>query len=127
MNKICKQYISEVKALFPIMGKNEKIYVNKLKKHLENYCEESCIASKQELYESYGQPNDIVNDFFSSADTEYIVKKIKISKYIKIAITSLLVIALATASIYCTILIREHEIFARQEVVICEQTIEEIE
>lgn len=127
MNKICKQYISEVKALFPIMGKNEKIYVNKLKKHLENHCEESCIASKQELYESYGQPNDIVNDYFSSADTEYIVKKIKISKYIKIAITSLLVIALATASIYCIILIREHAIFAREEVVICEQTIEEIE
>ena len=54
MNKICKQYISEVKSFFPIMGKSEKRYVTKLKANIESYCEDEEITTKEELYEKYG-------------------------------------------------------------------------
>ena len=49
MNKICKQYISEVKSFFPIMGKSEKRYVTKLKANIESYCEDEEITTKEEL------------------------------------------------------------------------------
>ncbi len=84
MNKICKQYISEVKSFFPIMGKSEKRYVTKLKANIESYCEDEEITTKEELYEKYGLPNNVVNDYFSAADTEYIVKKSKLQNILKL-------------------------------------------
>lgn len=124
MNKICKKYISEVKAFFPIMGKEERKYVNKLRLNIENYCEEADITSKQELYENYGTPNDVVNDYYSSVDTNIIIKKIRISKYIKVFIIAILALAVIVASTFCIILYNDYQIATRQEAVIVEEVIE---
>lgn len=126
MNKICKQYISEVKTLFPIMGKSEKRYIAKLKANIESYCEETDITTKKELYEKYGLPNNVVNDYFSAADTEYIVKKIKTSKYIKAFISVILIILIIVTSVFCTFWYQNHQMFLREEAVIHEDIIEEI-
>jgi len=40
MKTLCRQYISDVKSLFPIVGKEERIFLAKLKKTIENYCDE---------------------------------------------------------------------------------------
>lgn len=124
MNKICKKYISEVKAFFPIMGKDERKYVNKLRLNIENYCEEADITSKQELYENYGKPHDVVNDYYSSVDTNNIIKKIRISKYIKVFIIAILALAVIATSTYCIIHYYEYQLLARQEAVIAEEVIE---
>lgn len=127
MNKICKQYISEIKAFFPIMGKDEKKYIAKLKNNIESYCDEAGITTKEELYKNYGLPNDVVNDYYSSVDTDYIIRKIKTSKYIKAFIATILVLAVIAASTFCVILYDAHQIAARQEVVIHENIIDEME
>lgn len=124
MDKICKQYISEVKAFFPIMGKEERNYINKLKLNIANYCEEEGITSKQELYDNYGKPNDVANDYFSTVDTKYIIKKIKISKYIKASIVAILSLALISTSVYCIVRYEYHQMSMREEVVIVESVIE---
>ena len=49
------------------MGKSEKRYVTKLKANIESYCEDEEITTKEELYEKYGLPNNVVNDYFSAA------------------------------------------------------------
>jgi hypothetical protein len=126
MNKICKKYISEVKTFFPVMGKNERKYIKKLNENIEGYCEEANITSKQELYDNYGNPNDVVNDYCSTVDTDYIIKKIKISKYIKFFIATILVLITIATSTYCVLLYNSYQTAARQEVVICDQSIEEI-
>lgn len=109
MNKICKQYISEVKALFPIMGKNEKNYIEKLKNNLEDYCEEFSVASKDELYKNYSTPTQVVNDYFATADTDYLVKKIKFSRFIKLTFVILLAVALISISIYSIVLYNDYQ------------------
>lgn len=124
MDKICKQYISEVKAFFPIMGKDEKKYINKLRLNIANYCEEANITSDQELYESYGKPHDVANDYFSTVETKYIIKKIKISKYIKAFIVAILSLALIATSVYCIVRYEYHQMSMREEVVIVESVIE---
>ena len=83
MNKICKTYISEVKAFFPILGKDEKAYISKLKTNVDNFCDEANISTKEELYKQYGMPIDVVHEYYSSSDTESIIKRIQLTKYIK--------------------------------------------
>ncbi|MCH5300491.1 MAG: hypothetical protein J1E56_04155 [Ruminococcus sp.] len=124
MNKICKQYISEVRAFFPVMGKSERKYVNKLRLNIENFCEEAEITSKQELYENYGNPHDVVNDYYSTVDTDDIIKKTHISKYIKIFIIAILALAVIAVSTFCIILYNDYQIATRQEAVIVEEVIE---
>lgn len=125
MNKICKQYISEVKSFFPIMGKSEKRYVTKLKANIESYCEDEEITTKEELYEKYGLPNNVVNDYFSAADTEYIVKKIKTSKYIKAFISVILIILIILTSVFCAFWYQNHQMLLREEALFANEVIEE--
>ncbi len=99
MNKVCKEYISDAKKFFPIMGKDERNYLRGLSDELEEFCEDNGTKSKQELYEQYRKPYEIANDYYESVDTERIIKKIKISKYIKTLVAIIIAVILAVFSI----------------------------
>ena len=100
MNKICKEYISEIKALFPIKRKPEKDYIKKIAADVADYCEEANVTSKQELYDNYGRPNDVVNNYFATVDTEYIVKQISTKRLLKTFLVIMLLLAtIVTAAI----------------------------
>lgn len=83
MNNFCKQYIKQVKMLFPLMGKQERTYIKNLTSNLEDFCEEESIQSLDELYAQFGDPADTLNNYFSSLDTADIVQRISISKCFK--------------------------------------------
>lgn len=101
MNEICREYISEIKALFPIKRKTEKEYIKKVASDIEDYCEESNVTSKQDLYDNYGRPNDVVNNYFATVDTEYVVKQIRTTKFIKSAIAITIILAMIATSALC--------------------------
>lgn len=126
MNKICKEYISEIKALFPIKGKQERAYIKKVMADIEDFCEEANVASKQELYDNYGNPNDVVHNYLSAVDTAYIAKQIRITRYIKTFVIALLVLATIAASALCLYLYSEYQIYKRQEVIGMETSVSEI-
>lgn len=125
MNKICKEYISEIKALFPIKRKPEKDYIKKIAADVADYCEEANVTSKQELYDNYGKPNDVVNNYFATVDTEYIVKEIKTTKFIKSAIAIIIILAMIATSALCITLYAQYQMVKRTEVVMVDQTITE--
>lgn len=83
MNKSCKEYIKEIKAMFPIKGRAERKYIKKLSIDVEEYCEDAGAISKEDLYENYGTPFNVVESYFSVTGISYVSKKLKISKYIK--------------------------------------------
>lgn len=124
MNNICKQYISEIKAFFPIIGKSERSYLAKLKTNIKNYCDETGITSKEELYKNYGLPNEVVSNYYSTVDTEYVIKKIRTSKHIRIFIVVLLALAVVATTAYCINLYSTNKIFTDQTAVLIEQMIE---
>lgn len=82
MNKSCKEYIKEIKDMFPIKGRTERKYIKELSKDVEEYCEDSGATSKEDLYENYGTPFNVVESYFSVTGISYVSKKLKISKYI---------------------------------------------
>ncbi len=125
MNKICREYILEIKALFPIKRKPEREYIKKLASDIEDYCEEENVTSKQELYENYGKPNEIVNNYFSAVDTEYIAKQIRVTGFIKTAVAVLLVLATVATSALCLHFYNVKQKMLREEVVGVETIINE--
>lgn len=124
MNKICKQYISEVKTFFPIMGNVEKDYIAKLRTNVDNFCDEADISTKEELYKQYGLPNNVANDYYSTVETEEIIKRIHISKYVKYSIIILLVLAVLATSVYCITLQHIYQTAYREEAIFVNEVIE---
>ena len=117
MNKICKEYISDAKKFFPIMGKKERAYLRGIVSELEDCIERESITSKQELYVKYRQPYDLANDYYSRFETDEIVKKIRISKHIKALISIIIIIALVSTSISLFNYIKVLNTYNREEMV----------
>ncbi len=124
MNKLCKEYISEVKAMFPVKGKQERKYIKELSKDIEDYCEEANATTKEELYENYGNPVDVVKEYFTATGVPYVIKKLKISKYLKSLIAVIIAAILIFSTMYGVIRWGEHQMLMREEMVYAETEIE---
>jgi len=116
MNRLCHQYISDVKSLFPIMQKNEKQYIKKLSNAIEEYCEETSVTSLDEIYDNFGSPKDILTQYLSIMDTTYLAKKIKTSKWIKRGVFTLIIALLIMASTYCIIRYKTFKVFESEKI-----------
>ena len=106
MNSICKQYIDQIKALFPVMGKLEREYIQGLAVQAEEVCEEQNITSLQDLYGEFDRPEEVVREYISRMDTEEVVQRIRRTRLLRILVTWIVIAALAitTAAMTKTIL-----------------------
>ena len=100
MDKICKQYLSDIKKFFPFVGKNERSYLNGLATELEECIENETVTSKFDLYEKYRQPYNVAADYYSSCDTDLLIKKIRNAKYIGRTIVAVVLIGVFVAGMY---------------------------
>lgn len=102
MDKICKAYVSQVKAILPVWGKKEKTFVKKLHDDLCDYCEDNNTTAIDELYKGFGTPQEIVFEYISLMEPKLISKRINTAKYIKIlAISVITLTLLATMFLGC--------------------------
>ena len=100
MIKVCKQYMADVKALFPIIGKEERKYIKGLTTTVNEFCENEYVTSKEVLYRNFGIPTDIVNTYYTGRDMEQLLKRIRVAKYAKITMWGLLIIMLLAIIAY---------------------------
>lgn len=125
MNKLTKQYIANVKSLFPIMGKGEKDYIHSLSINIDDYCLEENVQTIQELYDHYGLPNDIVNTYFAMSDTSTIIKKIQLCKWVKRTSVILVIIVALSLGLKGYIAYNTYQTFLEEQAVFIDTTIEE--
>ncbi len=123
MDKMCKVYVSQVKAILPVWGKREKDFVRKLHDSLYDYCEDNDINSIEDLYKGFGTPQEIVFEYISLMEPNEISKRINTAKYIKILAISLISLALVATTIFGIYILAEYRAFSRQEGVVVEYTI----
>ena len=78
MNDYCKQYIREIRFLFPSFSRPEKQYLSKLKESIQEYIEESDCNSKEELHHTFGKPEEVAKAvaFFASEDSSYVTGQV---------------------------------------------------
>jgi hypothetical protein len=124
MNKICERYLSDVKALFPSNGKDEKKYLSKLSITIDEYNDEKEITHINDLYEVFGLPNDVVNAYLTTIDTSLLVKKIQYTKWVKRGLVIFLFLVLIGVSIFALTTYREYEIFKQEQIFFEEESIE---
>ena len=65
-----------------------------------------------------------VAEYFSATGVPYVIKKLKISKYIKSLIAVIIAVILVLSTVYGVILWEEHQAIMRQEAVIVDEIIE---
>ena len=80
MTKLCKQYLADVKAFFPIMGKPERTYLAKLAENVDDYCIEEKTTTIEEIYDGFGHPSEVASTYLTSVDTSYLIKRIQMTK-----------------------------------------------
>ncbi len=124
MNKICKEYIYEIKSLFPMNRRMEKTYLKKMTTDVADFCEENNITTIDELYQNYGTPEDVVHNYISLLDRKTLVKHINTAKLVKIIAVSILVAVTIATTIWGVYKYNIFQIEKRQEVVISYETIQ---
>lgn len=116
MTKLCQQYLSDVKAFFPIMGKPERAYLTKLTATVEDYCIEEKITTVEQIYDGFGHPSEVASTYLTSVDTSYLIKRIQLTKWIKRGMVALLLIALIGVSIYGITTYKAYKIFEQEQI-----------
>lgn len=124
MNKLCKIYIRKIKALFPIMGKSERNFIKTIKINVNDFLADTPDCNLEDLYKEFGTPEDVINSYYTSVNTDRIIKRIKISKYVKILISIFILCLLALTSLRFYILYEEHQVFMQEQVFFEETVIE---
>lgn len=123
-NKLCQQYIRNIKSLFPIIGKEERKYIKQLSVEIKDCLGNENLQNLDELYKKFGNPRDVVNNYFRLFDTNKLIKRIRISKWIKCGIAIFLFIALITSLIWGYTTYRDYKIFSEEQAFYEELTID---
>lgn len=116
MNRLCKQYISQVKLLLPTIGKSEKNYLTTLTSNLEDFCEDTSPQTMDNLYKEFGSPVDTVNSYISTLPTETLIKRIRTSKYIRCLIVALIIMFACITSIFAITYYQSFQVFKQEAV-----------
>lgn len=123
MKNLCQEYIANVKSFFPVLGKEERKYLAKLKNTVEDYCNEENITTIDKLYDGFGLPNDVVNSYYSNTDIQEVIKQIRLTKYIKRSIAVFLFILLIGVIAFSINTYHTYKIFSEQQVHFIEEII----
>ena len=89
-----KQYMKRVWALFPVYGIPERRFLKGLENSLEEYLLEHPAASLSDFEDRFGAPQDVVNEYITGSDVDYLYKRLNIAKYIRLACIVMLALAI---------------------------------
>ena len=89
---IARKYIRQCRIVFPIYGKAERIFLNRLKIQVNEHLDLFPDLSYGELVERFGTPKEVVMEYYGNMDDDYLLKKMNFVKHVRIFLS---VIALA--------------------------------
>ena len=114
-NPAVKQYLRITKHLFPAMGAKERQYLKKLELTILEYCEEEKNVTYDSICQTFGKPQDVLNDYLSTLDVSEMSKKIATSKWIKITIFTLVLLAGIATAAYAINLYKTFQVFKYED------------
>ena len=109
------RYLSIIKVLLPIIRKQERTYLKHMKTNIDDYCEDNNISCIEELYQQFGEPQEVVSDYLSSMKTETILKFTRIHRTAKYALLIFSICILSGSLYLCSTLYIKHKSFMNQE------------
>jgi hypothetical protein len=93
-----KHYFKEIKSLFPVYGMKEKQFLASLKSDVDEYIASNPASDYAQLISVFDEPKIIVAQYIAEADAEYLSKRIRVARVVRICAT-IIVIAIIVATV----------------------------
>lgn len=77
------QYLRHLKLLLPYHHSEEKQYMKRLKQNLSEYMDEFPSSDYKELVNQFGEPKEVVAQFYAELDDDQFVKRLRTKKHIR--------------------------------------------
>jgi len=122
MNKEIKKYYKEVSTLLPVHGKYEKQFLKNIRESLLEFSADIPDITYLKLCDEFGDPQDIIINYYSEIDNEYLRKQLRRTHFIRIA-TTVAFILFCALMIYLAVLFYIDFINAQNAIITHEKTI----
>ena len=127
IRRIKEEYMNEIKFLFPDIRKEERQYLQGLSKNIDEYLDTDEhfdeMSSKESFYLFFGNPNDIVHQYYSNMETKDFCSYLKLGRIKKKVFFTLLALILIISVLVSIFLWQEHLSIMRSEAVMTENEI----
>ena len=80
---IANKYIQQCKSLFPVYGKLERTFLNRLKVQVNEHLDLFPDKSYNELVKQFGSPREVVMECYDNIEDDYLLSKIDLAKKVK--------------------------------------------
>ena len=80
---IANKYIQQCKSLFPVYGKLERTFLNRLKVQVNEHLDLFPDISYNELVKQFGSPREVVMEYYDNIEDDYLLSKIDLAKKVK--------------------------------------------
>ena len=69
-----QHYIKQVKAIFPLYGRERRRFINDLKEDVESHTEKINDTSYEGIVEHFGSPAEVVSNYIEGMDPEVLCR-----------------------------------------------------
>ena len=80
---IARKYIRQCRTLFPVYGKSERTFLNRLKVQVNEHLDLFPDLSYEKLVEQFGTPKEVVMEYYDNIEDDYLLSKIDLAKKVK--------------------------------------------
>ncbi len=81
-----EKYLKNCKKLFPIYGKDERQYIERLESHIREYQTEHENCTYEDLVTQFGSPTEVVSSYYRSTNYHDLLKKVNFVRRTRIFI-----------------------------------------
>lgn len=124
MNQYSKKYYKQIQSLIPCRGKYERQLLKTYKNRILELNTNNPNISYNDLQKELGTPIEIIDEYYTNVDILYLIKKIQIMKWIKIAILIILLAIIIALTIFGITTYKTFKIFEENEIFFTETIIE---
>ncbi len=100
-NNLAENYIKTIRQFLPVSRRTERKYLADLQKKVEIFCERDIEITISEIYDEFGIPQEVVNNYINSIDVEELMKAINIKKLLYRTFVYTAICLLTVSAIIC--------------------------
>ena len=125
-NKETKKYYQQIHRCFPLFGKEEKRFLQYFKESLQYNEKKHPELTYQQYIEYFGSPEEVVSAFYEHIESEYIISHMKIRKFLKYGILTLICITIIFGTILIYTSYKAYQALHEDDIYYYEEVIEEL-
>ncbi|MDO4317724.1 MAG: DUF6120 family protein [Lachnospiraceae bacterium] len=108
--------MQQVKAAFPVLGKPEKQYLQKLQACVQSFVEERPDLTLNDLIEEFGPAKDVFALYASGCDTASLVRRMQIAHWRYVSFILLIMFFLLVLMIFFILMYRDFNLFREESI-----------